>query len=405
MRIFKPLRKDKQGKPQRYLRWYTEFKCHRGMLRRIPAFKDKKASEDLGRKIEKLVVARSLGESLNPELAHWVEVLPALIKKKLLEFDLLSHETVSATKPLVEHLADYGQYLSSNQTTRDHVRLVLARVRKIIENSRFRFWSDITQGKVHQCLADLRGQGLSIQTSNHYLVAFKSFCRWAVKDGRTSRSPVEHMSRLNPRTDIRHERRELSPEEIRRLLEATRKGPTVHGMTGHDREMLYLLAVETGLRWSELHSLTPTSFSFDTRPPTVKVEAGYSKHRREDILPLRPETAEALREYLSLKLPTAPAFPMWRDKGAMMLREDLAAAGILYQDESGCFADFHSLRHSYISNLARSGVHPKVAQSLARHSTITLTMDRYTHMRLEDQSEALKRLPNLSSNHDAICNA
>ena len=38
-------------------------------------------------------------------------------------------------------------------------------------------------------------------------------------------------------------------------------------------------------------------------------------------------------------------------------------------------ADFHALRHTFVSNLANS----KMAQPLARHSTITLTMDRYTH--------------------------
>jgi hypothetical protein len=34
-----------------------------------------------------------------------------------------------------------------------------------------------------------------------------------------------------------------------------------------------------------------------------------------------------------------------------MLRIDLGAAGIPYQDESGRFADFHSLRHTFITNL------------------------------------------------------
>jgi hypothetical protein len=57
--------------------------------------------------------------------------------------------------------------------------------------------------------------------------------------------------------------------------------------------------------------------------------------------------------------------------------------------------DFHALRHTFLTNLARSGVHPKVAQALARHSTITLTMDRYTHTVLEDQVKALAKLPDL----------
>ncbi len=37
------------------------------------------------------------------------------------------------------------------------------------------------------------------------------------------------------------------------------------------------------------------------------------------------------------------------------------------------------------------------AQTLARHSTITLTMDRYTHLALADLTSALDRLPALAS--------
>jgi len=48
-----------------------------------------------------------------------------------------------------------------------------------------------------------------------------------------------------------------------------------------------------------------------------------------------------------------------------------------------------------ISSLAASGVHPKVAQVLARHSTITLTMDHHTHLDVMDLVEALEKLPAL----------
>jgi hypothetical protein len=60
-------------------------------------------------------------------------------------------------------------------------------------------------------------------------------------------------------------------------------------------------------------------------------------------------------------------------------------------------AIFHALRHTFISNLAAGGVHPKTAQRLAQHSTITLTMDRCTHLRREDLAGALQTLPDLSS--------
>ena len=66
------------------------------------------------------------------------------------------------------------------------------------------------------------------------------------------------------------------------------------------------------------------------------------------------------------------------------------------ENANGEVADFHALRHTFITMLASSGVHPKVAQVLARHSTITLTMDRYSHTRLVDLNTAVANLPSLA---------
>ena len=55
-----------------------------------------------------------------------------------------------------------------------------------------------------------------------------------------------------------------------------------------------------------------------------------------------------------------------------------ASTFLAYRNQQAHVADFHALRHTFITNLAESGVHPKLAQELARHSTITLTMDKYT---------------------------
>ncbi len=72
------------------------------------------------------------------------------------------------------------------------------------------------------------------------------------------------------------------------------------------------------------------------------------------------------------------------------------AAHVL-RDAAGRVADFHALRHSFLTRLARSGLAPAVAKSLARHSTITLTMDHYTHTLIEDERSALARLPGLGA--------
>jgi hypothetical protein len=76
-----------------------------------------------------------------------------------------------------------------------------------------------------------------------------------------------------------------------------------------------------------------------------------------------------------------------------MLLQDLEAAKLPYEDEDGRVFDFHALRHQFISSLAAAGVHPKVAQQLARHSSIDRTMNCYTHVALADVSDALASLP------------
>jgi integrase/recombinase XerD len=55
-------------------------------------------------------------------------------------------------------------------------------------------------------------------------------------------------------------------------------------------------------------------------------------------------------------------------------------------------ADFHALRHTFITNLVKAGVQPKDAKELARHSTSTLTMDRYAHVGVRDTAAALSKL-------------
>lgn len=76
-----------------------------------------------------------------------------------------------------------------------------------------------------------------------------------------------------------------------------------------------------------------------------------------------------------------------------MLRKDLERAGIQYRDKQGRVADFHALRKTFITNLSRYGVSPKLAQVLARHSDINLTLNTYTSVELEEQSDAVECLP------------
>ena len=358
--------------------WYIDYKDADGTRKRVKGFKDKQATAQLAAKLEK-----------EAELAQ------AGIIDKYKEHRL---------RPLSEHIEDFEQSLLAKGGTVKNVKLVKSRVRRVFDECKFIFWNDLQASKVQQTISGLRkyvktkagvkdSGKISAQTYNFYLKSVKQFCKWMVQDGRASESPVKHLQTINVRVDRRHDRRALETDELRRLLEVTKAAPKRFGATGYERALLYRFAAYTGLRANEIRNLTVSSFDFDNY--TVKVKAAYSKRRREDTLPLRKDFASELQSFIAGKLPTAQIFKVPR-KTADMLKADLEAVNIPYVDDAGRYADFHALRHSTGSLLAASGVHPKVAQSIMRHSDINLTMSRYTHTLVGQDAKAIADLPDLT---------
>jgi integrase/recombinase XerD len=229
---------------------------------------------------------------------------------------------------------------------------------------------------------------------------------------------------LHVHTDRRHDRRALSADEFSQLIEAARSGPRIEGIIGPDRAMMYILASWTGFRRGEIGSLTSRSIRLDDSPSTITVAACYSKRRRCDTQVLHREVVNRLRDWLQTKNdldPNALLFPISAKvpggverRTSKMMRADLKAARkkwimeaktakekeerqksdfLMYCDHAGLFADLHSLRHTFITNLERAGVSPRTAQTLARHCDIRLTMGIYTHIGLHDQSSAIELLP------------
>jgi integrase len=418
MRVFKQTYQDTAGNPHEHRRWTVEFTDHRGQEHRFAAFTDKAASEGMGHKLEQLADCRASNKLPDASLLAWADSLPAARREKLIKYGLLSSRSQDAGKTLLEHLADYGAHLASKGNTAEYVATARARIEAVLAATGARHWTELNPAAVRDYLAGRRNaprfvervdpkspdappkivrnpENLSAASSGHYVTALKGLCRWMVIAGRAAESPVISLERA--KADVVHERRALTVKELHGLLDAAAGGPERFGMTGPERAMLYRLAAETGLRAKELRSLKRFSFDLAGSPPTVTIEGAYSKNRRTDEIPLRPDTAEALKAFIAGKMPATAVFnlPAWL-KPIKVFKQDLEAAGIVYRDAGGRVADFHSLRHTFITNLARGGVHPKTAQALARHSTITLTMDRYSHSYLGDEASAVATLPDLS---------
>ncbi len=252
--------------------------------------------------------------------------------------------------------------------------------------------SDLTPGRIQSALARLHDAGKSHQTVNHYRAAVRAFVRWCGDNGRLRDNPTRGVAGFNVDADRRHRRRALTPDEATRLVRAADRGPVVMGMPGPDRARLYALALGTGFRAAELAALTPERFDLTGDPATATVPAAYTKNGREAVQPLPPALARRLAPWVASLPPSRPVFDPMPVKTAEMIRVDLAAAGIEYETPSGV-CDFHSLRGVYISNLVASGASVKTCQTLARHSTPSLTIGIYAKASLHDISGAVAALP------------
>jgi len=252
-----------------------------------------------------------------------------------------------------------------------------------------------------ETLLDRQGTGASVETTNQYLTHLKVFLNWMKGDKRTGANPFDHLKPGNAEVDRRHDRRELEAEELRRLLAAARDSSrTFRGLDGRDRYHLYAAACGTGFRASGLASLTPESFDLDSALPTVTLAARMNKSRKLKVQPLAADLAALFRNYLAGCQPGQPVWPgTWASDrvAADMLRIDLDATGIPYAVEGPdgpLFADFHSLRHTYLTLGGRAGIDLRTLQELAGHSDPKLTA-RYSHRRLYDLAGAVEKLPRL----------
>lgn len=396
MRVFKTTYKDRSGQTKEAAKWYVEFRDHNEIKRRLPAFTSREQSDQVGRKLEQLVVFRSNGDAPDLALSRWIEVMPSTMRAKLAEIGMLDARRIAAARALTDHVEEYRQSLEDKDRSEHHVKQTKARVLRLFEDCGFLFWSDIDAQRVERYLAERRKgkKGISLRTSNSYLAAAKAFCRWMVQTSKAPESPLQILKPLNAAVALKRVRRVLGGEDARRLLRATEAAPEHHRMCGATRALVYRLVLETGLRANEVRSLRVSDLQLDGPSPALTIRAANSKHRIEDLVPLRPTIARLLAAHTASMLPNAQPFTLTR-RTAAMLRKDLKLVDIPYKDDCDEFLDFHALRHTFITNVARTGTDPKTVQTLARHKTSALTFDRYTHPSLVAGERALDGLPDL----------
>lgn len=181
--------------------------------------------------------------------------------------------------------------------------------------------------------------------------------------------------------------------------EALVAAPTPHTWAGRRDHTLLLVAVQTGLRASELTGLRCRDVVFGIGAHVRCLGKG----RRERCTPLRRDVVAALRRWLSERkglpddavFPNARGTPMSLDGVEYLVAKHLATARKTCQSLANKRVSPHVLRHSAAMDLLQHGVDRSVIALWLGHQSIDTTQ-AYLHADLMQKERALSKMDPLA---------
>lgn len=195
----------------------------------------------------------------------------------------------------------------------------------------------------------------------------------------------------------------------------------IEAIKSNDLEMLFITALDTGLRQGELFALTWNDI--DLRNKIIYVNKTFKRVKNTDTgeyenIIQTPKTKKSIRAV------PLPAHLIDKLKQYEIQQKELRIkVANLYEDNNlvfcNCFGryldsgnvlkkfkkilkendipvrKFHDLRHTYATRLFELGEDPKTVQVLLGHSNISITLDTYTHVLDSLKDNAISKLNDL----------
>ncbi len=207
----------------------------------------------------------------------------------------------------------------------------------------------------------------------------------------------------------------LTKEQQEKLLEAIK---------GHDLEMLYIIALSTGIRKGEIRGLKWSDVDFTKGEITVnRTISNIAIYENGEIVGWQlveqsPKTKNSIR---SIPLPKnvltkLKSYKKEQNKHILYMGEAYNNHDYVFPNFDGNLIDektpgrrlntilkhidippirFHALRHTYATRLFEARVPPKTVQHLMGHSDIATTMNIYTHVMENEKLEAVDKINNI----------
>lgn len=333
-------------------------------------------------------------------------------------------EICNSRNDLIEtHLPPFEEFLKPRCKGRGYISGIVGNIRRICEGCRFTRMRDLKAEPLIKWLNTQAEKKMGARNRNVHRAAMIRFANWAVDSKRLAFNPFSRVPKAREKLDRRHTRRALTLDEIAKLLHAAETRP-LHELTlirrggnkgknlanirdtikdrairlGWERKLIYAALIYTGLRKSELKSISMKQVRLDERIPHLVLLNADSKNGDGGLLPLHPDFLPHLRDWMETKKkdgrldPDEKLFKVCNSLCHVLTR-DLKFAGIDKRDRLGQVVDVHALRHTHATVLQEQGAGLEVAKDSMRHSSIEMTL-QYTHQKLESVAGAIARLPN-----------
>jgi integrase len=261
----------------------------------------------------------------------------------------------------------------------DHYRIAKFMLEKLIDLAGWKVLKDMTADSLRTVVEQLQANGKTVSYTNKFISRGKAFVHWLMEEpAKLAANPFASVKRGNVR--------KAKKNRARRAMEDHEAHAFIAAAPEHRRRK-YLFAMLAGLRRKELRLLTWGDLRLNAPIPFIQLREEMTKNSHADALPLHPRLVKTL-ENTTRGVPGAPLFDSVPDVKTLV--KDLKAGGVEQLDTRKRRIDFHALRHTFSTNLDRTGCSRATKKALMRHGDEDVT-DGYSHAHLAELYEAICR--------------